>query len=49
MTGYGQADDGTLRWSYKVSPDNSRVLSVYLRKSGSMNEVLSSSVAGQAN
>ena len=49
MTGYGQADDGTLRWSYKVSPDKSRVLSVYLRKSGSMNEVLSSSVAGQAN
>ncbi|WP_067739144.1 hypothetical protein [Novosphingobium naphthalenivorans] len=48
MDGAGQSDDGTLAWAYHVTAGNARTLSVSLRKGSGMAEVLSSSVAGQA-
>lgn len=47
--GAGQSDDGTLRWTYHVGPDNARTLAVSLRKGANMAEVLSLSVAAEAN
>lgn len=43
--GFGRSDDGTLAWSYDVAPDNSRTVSVSLRKGGEMRQVLSLDVA----
>ncbi|MFC0206082.1 hypothetical protein [Novosphingobium soli] len=46
--GSGLSDDGTLAWSYAVAPDKGRTLVVSLRKGGTMREVLSLAVAGEA-
>ncbi|MCT2398369.1 hypothetical protein [Novosphingobium mangrovi (ex Huang et al. 2023)] len=48
MDGGGRSDDDTLNWTYHVEANNARTLSVSLRKGGEMTEVLSLSVAGQA-
>lgn len=45
MDGSGKSDDGTLTWTYHVTPDNARTLSVSLSKDGAMKPVLALSVA----
>ena len=46
--GYGESRDRTLVYRYRVAPDRSRVVSVFLRRGDSMEEVLRSEVAAPA-
>ena len=46
--GYGESRDRTLVYRYRVAPDRSRVVSVFLRKGDTMEEVLRSEVAAPA-
>ncbi|PEQ12374.1 hypothetical protein B2G71_12845 [Novosphingobium sp. PC22D] len=43
--GTGRSADGTLEYSYRVTPDLGRTISVSIRKDGEMREVISSVVA----
>lgn len=46
--GYGESRDRTLVYRYRVAPDRSRVVTVFLRQGDAMEEVLRSEVAAPA-
>ena len=47
--GGGRSDDGSLEWAYRVAPDNSRRLTVSLRRGEDMAPVLSEAVAAEGH
>ncbi|WP_159977275.1 MULTISPECIES: hypothetical protein [unclassified Novosphingobium] len=43
--GSGESDDGTLKWTYTVAPDNSRTVAVSMLKGGEQRQVFSLDIA----